>query len=54
MTIISAIPLFVAVLGALVYLIASNDRVRQLALYAWATGLLVTLFGLAGHVVRIG
>lgn len=54
MTIIGAVPLLVAIVGAILYCVVQRADVKQLALYAWACGLLVTLLGLAGHTIRIG
>lgn len=49
------IPTLVALAGALLYLAPiKHDGIRQLALYAYACGLLVTLFALSGHTIRIG
>jgi uncharacterized membrane protein YhaH (DUF805 family) len=36
--------LLVAILGAVVFLIAKNSDVKELAKHAWWTGLLVTLY----------
>lgn len=54
MTIISALPLLVAIVGAVIYLTVDRPGIKQLALCIFACGLLVTLFALAGQVVRIG
>ena len=54
MTFFASIPLLVSILGAVLYLVVKRPDVKQLALYAFACGLLVTLFGLAGHTIRIG
>lgn len=47
--------LLVCLVGGLVYLFIkrSRDAVAQLALYAFATGLLVTLLLVGGHVLKL-
>ena len=54
MTVISTIPFLVAVVGAILHCVVQRADVKQLALVAWFCGLLVTLWGLAGHGIRIG
>ena len=43
MSLMIVLSLLVAVAGLLVYLISSNPKAQQLALYAWAAGLLAFL-----------
>lgn len=49
--------LLVCIVGGLVYLIIGpgtpRARVAQLALYAFATGLLATLLMVGGHVIKL-
>jgi len=53
MTIIAFVPALVAIAGALGARFAKHPDTKQIALYAFACGLLVTLFGM-GHAIRIG
>lgn len=54
MKIEAMLPALVALGGGLLYLLPiRHSSVRQLALVAFGCGLLVTLFGLAGHTVRL-
>lgn len=43
------IPLLVSILGAFVYILATNAKAAELGRLAFWTGLLVTLFLVAGH-----
>lgn len=55
MTIISGLPLLVAVLGAIIYLIllkGTRESVAELSRIAWNCGLLVFLFGVATQVIK--
>ncbi len=54
MIIIGAVPWIVALASAVIYLVIDKPKPSQLALYAFAVSLLVALFGVSGHVVRIG
>jgi len=47
------IPVLVCVVGVLVYALASNGKVQELGRIAYACGLLVTLWQLAGRVLRL-
>jgi len=52
MTITILLPLLVCLIGAIVYFVKAKE-VAQLALYAYFAGLLVTLFEVATHVVKL-
>ena len=54
MTFFASIPLLVSILGAVLYLVVKRPDVKQLALYAFACGLLVALFAIAGHTEPVG
>jgi len=47
------VSLLVALVGAIVYIVTANSKVAQLALYAWACGLLAFLLQLPAHTVGI-
>jgi len=47
------IPVLVCVVGVLVYALASNGKVQELGRIAYAFGLLVTLWEVAGRVLRL-
>ena len=53
MTLITSIPLLVAIIGLLIYALAANPKVGELGRLAYATGLLVTLFAFASHTVSL-
>ncbi len=53
MTLITTIPLLVALAGALIYLLTNNAKAAELGRVMFACGLLVALFGVASHVVRL-
>lgn len=50
---IAIVPLVVAIIGLLVYALSANPKVAELGRLAFACGLLVTLFAMAGHTVRL-
>jgi hypothetical protein len=47
------VPLLCAVVGALVYALATNGKVVELARLLYAAGILVTLYVVAGQVFRV-
>lgn len=47
------IPVLVAVAGALVYGLSSNGKVAELGRLCFACALLVLMFAVAGHSVRL-
>ena len=51
---IALIPFLVALAGLLTYVLASNAKVVEIGRALFWCGLLVTLFTMATHVVRIG
>jgi len=53
MTAVVLLPLLVCIIGLLVYALAANAKVAELGRMAFGCGLLVTLFALAGHAVRL-
>lgn len=50
---IAYLPLLFAVIGALVYALASSGKVAELGRIAFFAGFLVTMWTLAGHTVRL-
>jgi Na+/phosphate symporter len=52
--IIAIFPLVLVILGALLYAVASNEKVKELGRLTFACGLLALAFALAQHVVHIG
>lgn len=54
MTIIALIPALVALGGALVYALASNPKVAEIARIAFLCGLMALMFALSSSHVRIG
>ncbi len=56
MTIIAIVPALVALLGALVYALASNPKLVELGRLAFLAGLIAFMFAVAGSTthVRIG
>lgn len=49
---IAIIPLVVAIIGLLMYVLASNTKVSEIGRIMFWTGLLVTLFVAAGRTVK--
>jgi len=47
------VPLLICLVGLLTYALASNGKVVELGRLAYACGLLVTLFVVARHVLRL-
>ena len=47
------VPLVVSVAGLLVYALTSAPKVAEVGRIAYGSGLLVTLFALAAHTVRL-
>lgn len=54
MTVTAAVPVLAAVLGLLVYLLASNPKAAEAGRLMYAAGVLVALFQAAGQVLRLG
>lgn len=54
MIVIAILPAFVCIAGLLVYMLASNPKAVELGRIAFACGLLVLVYALAGHVVKLG
>jgi hypothetical protein len=50
---IALIPVLVALAGALLYGLAANPKVAEIGRLMFACGLLVFLFGVAGHSVKL-
>jgi hypothetical protein len=50
---VAFVAVVVALVGAVVYGLASNPKVAELGRIAFAAGLLVTLLAFAGHAIRI-
>lgn len=53
MTVIAIVPALALILGLLVWFAASNPKVSEAGKWLYVTGLLVTLFALAGHVIHL-
>lgn len=51
--IIAIVPLLVAILALLMYVLASNAKVVEIGRLTYFAAVLVTLFGMAKHVVRL-
>ena len=51
---IAIFPIVLAVLGALVFALASNPTAKELGRIAFAAGMFALAFALAAHTVRIG
>lgn len=49
-----AVPLLVAIVGLLMYVLASNAKIAEIGRIAFFCGLLVLTFQLAGSVVPLG
>lgn len=47
------IPLLVAITGLVIYAISTNPKIQEIGRIAYACGLLVTVFVVAGQSVRI-
>lgn len=50
---IVAIPLLVAIVGALVYALSSNPKASELGRIAFSCGLLVAVYIVAGEKIRL-
>lgn len=53
MTVALIIPLLVALIGMVVYILAANGKAQELGRLMFACGLLVTLFAVARTVVKL-
>lgn len=53
MTLVILIPLLCAVVGLVVFSLSSNPRVAEAGKLLYFAGILVTLFALQGHAVRL-
>jgi len=53
MTLIALLPVFVCIVGALVYALASNPKLSEMGRLAFFAGLFVALWVFAGRVVRL-
>ncbi len=51
---IAYIPLLVAIIGVLVWVLASNGKLQRMGEHMFWTGTLVTLLTAASHTVKIG
>lgn len=51
MTFAILLPFLIAILGVLVYALAANPKVQELGRLAYAAGLLVSLYEVAGKVI---
>jgi len=50
---IAIVPLLAAILGLLVYVLASNSKAIEIGRLTYFAGLLVTLFIAAKHIVKL-
>lgn len=51
---IAYLPLFAAIIGLLIYVLAGNAKVVEVGRALMWSGILVTLFALARHTVKLG
>ncbi len=51
---VAILPFLICVVGLIVYLIASKPEAKELGRIAFACGLLVLTYVLAGYTVRVG
>lgn len=51
--IIAVVPLLLAIVFALVYALAANPKIVQLALYGWLAAMVALCVALATHTVRL-
>lgn len=54
MTVVAWLPLLVAVIAAVVYLVVARADVKQLAGWTFLAATLALMMSLAGHVARVG
>jgi Na+/phosphate symporter len=54
MIVIAIIPAVFAIIGLLVYMLASNPKTVELGRLTFFAGLLALAFVLSGHTVRVG
>lgn len=54
MIVVAILPALVALAGLLTYVLAANQKLAECGRVAFACGLLVCVYVLAGHVVRLG
>lgn len=54
MTVVGWIPLLVAVLAAVIYLVVQRADVKQLAGWTFLAAMIALMLSLAGHLARIG
>lgn len=52
--IIAVVPLLVALIGALTFALSSNGNVKEMGRIAFAVGLLILIWSMAGKIVRFG
>ncbi len=50
---IAYIPALVSIIGLLIYVLSSKPKVERIGEHMFWTGLLVTLFTVASHVVKL-
>ncbi len=51
---IAILPVVFAIVGALLYVLATRAELKELGRLTFASGMLALAFALAAHVVRIG
>lgn len=54
MTVIAFLPLLVAVVSAVLYIVVARADVKQLAGWAFLAAMIALLLSMSGHVVRFG
>jgi hypothetical protein len=54
MLVVTVVPLLAAIIGLLVYVLASNPKVSEVGRIVFMTAILVVWFTMAGKTVRIG
>jgi Na+/phosphate symporter len=52
--VIAIVPALVAIVGALIYLIASNPKLAEVGRLAFLAGMIALCIALASHVVHLG
>jgi hypothetical protein len=54
MLVITVVPLLAAIIGLLMYVLASNAKVSEVGRIVFMTAILVVWFTMAGKTIRIG
>ena len=54
MTIVAFLPLLVAVLSAVLYLVVARADIKQLAGWSFLAAMIALMLAMSGHVIRLG